>query len=124
MYGTKSNMLDNSWAVVTGGSDGIGLGFCHKLANEGFNICIISRNEAKINEKLEEIRKECRDGDESFKTLAVVADFCKLRTIEEYREAIGEKLQDLDVGMLVINAGYALGGPFTDLTDDEVEKHI
>ena len=75
-YGKKSELLDSSWAVVTGGSDGIGLGMCKKLASEGFNICIISRTESKINEKLEEIRKECRDGDSSFKTLCVVADFC------------------------------------------------
>lgn len=31
------------WAVVTGGSDGIGQGFCEELAKLGFNICVISR---------------------------------------------------------------------------------
>lgn len=55
-----------SWAVVTGGSDGIGLAMCKNLAKQGFNICIVSRSEKKINEKLEEIKKECRDGDQSF----------------------------------------------------------
>ena len=40
----------HSWAVVTGGSDGIGLAMAKKLANEGFNICIISRTESKIND--------------------------------------------------------------------------
>lgn len=25
---------------------------------------------------------------------------------------------------MVINAGYALGGPFLDLTDDEIERHV
>jgi len=68
-------MIGNSWAVVTGGSDGIGLSICKKLAREGFNICIVSRTQSKIEEKLIEITKECRDGDESFKTLCVVADF-------------------------------------------------
>lgn len=47
---------DRSWAVVTGGSDGIGLAMCKQLAEDGFNICIISRTERKINEKLDEIR--------------------------------------------------------------------
>ena len=32
------------WAVVTGGSDGIGEQFCRDLAARGFNICIIARN--------------------------------------------------------------------------------
>jgi len=51
-----------SWAVITGGSDGIGLEFCYQLASQGFNIVIIARNEekskaagAKIMEKYENI---------------------------------------------------------------------
>ena len=45
-------MMGNSWAVVTGGSDGIGLAISKKLAREGFNICIVSRTQSKIEEKL------------------------------------------------------------------------
>jgi D-arabinose 1-dehydrogenase-like Zn-dependent alcohol dehydrogenase len=33
-----------SWAVVTGATDGIGLGFCKVLVKMGFNIVLISRN--------------------------------------------------------------------------------
>jgi short-subunit dehydrogenase len=29
---------------------------CKKLANEGFNICIVARNEEKMKEKLVEIK--------------------------------------------------------------------
>ena len=90
MYGSADSREQKSWAVVTGGSDGIGLAMCKKLAREGFNICIVSRSENKINEKLAEIRKECRDGDSTFKTLCVVADFWKLRTMEEYRKVISD----------------------------------
>ena len=43
---------ENSWAVITGGSDGIGFGFCEELASQGFNICMISRNGEKINRKI------------------------------------------------------------------------
>ena len=39
---------NDSWAVVTGGSDGIGEEFCHVLAKQGFNICIVARNETKM----------------------------------------------------------------------------
>lgn len=67
-----------SWAVVTGGSDGIGLAMCKDLASQGFNICIVSRNESKINEKLDEIKKEFPE----VKTLCIVADMGKLTSIK------------------------------------------
>lgn len=43
-YGT------NSWAVITGASDGIGLAFAKELAKEGFNICLIARNPKKLSD--------------------------------------------------------------------------
>jgi hypothetical protein len=45
-----------SWAVVTGGSDGIGLGFCEELAALGFNVCMIARNRSKMEEALRKIK--------------------------------------------------------------------
>lgn len=53
-----------------------------------------------------------------------MADFAELRSIKDYREVIADKLNDLDVAILVLNAGYIIGGPFSELTDTEVEKHI
>lgn len=49
----KTKMFDKyggqgSWALVTGGSDGIGLAMCDNLANQGFNIIMVSRNQAKM----------------------------------------------------------------------------
>lgn len=38
----------DSWAVVTGGSDGIGLACCKHLASRGFNIVLIARNIDKM----------------------------------------------------------------------------
>ena len=63
---------EDSWAVVTGGSDGIGLAMCKKLADEGFNICMVARNEEKMKDKLKEIKT---------KTMYVVADFSKMTTL-------------------------------------------
>jgi 17beta-estradiol 17-dehydrogenase / very-long-chain 3-oxoacyl-CoA reductase len=36
---------EGCWAVVTGGTDGIGLGFVEVLVEDGWNVCIVSRNE-------------------------------------------------------------------------------
>lgn len=44
----------STWALVTGGSDGIGRGFVDNLLAQGFNVLIHGRN----SEKLDRIRKE------------------------------------------------------------------
>jgi len=41
---------------VTGGSDGIGLGFCEELGSLGFNICMIARNKQKMVDALQKIK--------------------------------------------------------------------
>lgn len=56
MKDLKKTYGDNSWAVVTGGSDGIGFGFCEELAAQGFNICMISRSKSKIDLKIKELK--------------------------------------------------------------------
>lgn len=93
---------NDTWAVVTGGSDGVGEQFCRDLAKLGFNICIISRNEQKMNEKLDDIKKTCG---KNIKTRAIVADFFKMTKIADY-EQLALKLQDIDIGMLFLNAGW------------------
>ena len=96
-YGGK-----DSWAVVTGGSDGVGLQFCKDLAARGFNICIVSRDEKKMQEKLEEIKKSTT---KQIKTKSIVADFFKFSKIQDY-EKLASQLKDLDIGILILNAGW------------------
>lgn len=70
-----------SWALVTGGSDGIGLEMARQLANDyKYNICIMARNEQKIKQKLKEIENEFK-----VKTKCLVTDFSKLTSIYQYR---------------------------------------
>ena len=45
----------DSWALVTGGSDGIGLEICEQMAAEGFNICIVGRSQSKIDSVLADL---------------------------------------------------------------------
>jgi len=47
-FGVKWRPGDNIWAVVTGGTDGIGLGYAKQLAAKGYSLLIISRNEDKL----------------------------------------------------------------------------
>lgn len=52
----------NEWALILGGSSGLGLATAKKLASQGLNICIVHRNsrmqEADIQAAFENIKKE------------------------------------------------------------------
>lgn len=87
----------NSWAIITGATDGIGYEFAHQLAQKGYNLCLISRNFAKLEKTQKSILLECP----SCSIELVTFDF----TSKDYRpleEAIN-KLPQIDI--LVNNVG-------------------
>ena len=47
----------NSWALITGSSDGIGKGIALSLAKEGFNIILSARTESKLEGVKNEIKR-------------------------------------------------------------------
>jgi len=44
--------------------------------------------------------------------------------ISDYQTIIGDKLKDLDIGLLILNAGWAEGGPFEWCSNQIIEDHI
>ena len=58
-FGTKCTTErygENSWAVVTGSTDGIGKECAKHLAGQGFNIVLVSRNLEKLNATAKEMQ--------------------------------------------------------------------
>ena len=49
--------MSNQTALVTGASDGIGLAFCAILASRGYNLILVARREAKLNEIARDLRQ-------------------------------------------------------------------
>ncbi|KAG7481212.1 hypothetical protein MATL_G00064170 [Megalops atlanticus] len=84
------------WAVITGGSDGIGKVYALELAKRGLDVVIISRSV----EKLERAAKEIGDST-GRKVKVMTADF----TEDDIYERIERNLQDLNVAVLVNNVG-------------------
>ena len=88
------------WAVVTGGSDGIGKGYALELAKRGLNICIISRTESKLKSVCEEITKK-----HGCKAEYITFDFNE----GDYQD-LYKKLQSFTwfekIGVLVNNVGF------------------
>jgi 17beta-estradiol 17-dehydrogenase / very-long-chain 3-oxoacyl-CoA reductase len=89
-----------SWAVVTGASDGIGLGFAVEFARLGFNICLISRTRSK----LESAQATVQAANAAVTTRIVVADF-RFSGEQQFWDDISRQICDLDVSVLVNNVG-------------------
>ena len=105
----------DAWALVTGGTDGIGLEMCQQLAAQGFNIVMVSRNADKIKARLE------KDIPSSVKSLALPIDLGTVVTIQEYRDKLEPVIRDLDIAVVCLNAGSMAAGPIDCQTDKEIE---
>ncbi|XP_055743469.1 17-beta-hydroxysteroid dehydrogenase type 3-like isoform X2 [Salvelinus fontinalis] len=84
------------WAVVTGGSDGIGRAYAFELAGRGLNVVILSRTKDKLDRVALEIEETTGQ-----KVKVIVADF----TEDDMYECIEGKLKGLNIGVLVNNVG-------------------
>jgi len=99
------------WALITGASSGIGTDYAKLLAKEGFDVVLTARSEASLKTLSEEIEKEYH-----VQTRIVLADLSK----KEGARHIHDSVKDLDIGLLINNAGQ---GWFGYLRDQEIE-HI
>mmetsp|Transcript_4423 Transcript_4423/g.4957 ORF Transcript_4423/g.4957 Transcript_4423/m.4957 type:complete len:309 (+) Transcript_4423:57-983(+) len=109
----------NSWAVITGGSDGIGKGFAEVLAQQGVNVCIVARNE----EKMGNVAGQLKMLNPEIQTRCVVADFAKSYQEDFYPRLMG-KIEDLDICLLVNNVGVVHVSREADLTEQQIRDLI
>ncbi|UNT00544.1 SDR family NAD(P)-dependent oxidoreductase [Streptomyces tubbatahanensis] len=83
------------WAVVAGGSEGVGAAFAHRLAEAGINLVLIARKP----EPLERTADEARARGVEVRTLQLDL------LAKTAPAALREVTDDLDVGLLIFNAG-------------------
>ncbi|GFQ81705.1 inactive hydroxysteroid dehydrogenase-like protein 1 [Trichonephila clavata] len=93
------------WAVVTGGTDGIGKEYARALARHGLNIIIISRNKEKLEKTAQEIEKDFK-----VQTYIIQADFA---AGQEIYNNISKQLEDKEIGILINNVGVMYDYPET-----------
>lgn len=106
----------NSWAVVSGASDGIGLEYCRRLVKEGFNIVMISRDLEKLEQKKEELK--LLNG--NIQILVIAKDFTGSDKAVFFKD-IGEKLKGLDISIVINNVGLSIEKDFYELETKEIK---
>jgi short-subunit dehydrogenase len=84
------------WALILGGSEGVGVSFARKLAADGINLVLVARKPEPLAETAEALKREF--GVE-VRTLGL--DLTAADAVERVRALT----DDLEVGMLIYNAG-------------------
>src|SRR5690348_9320219 len=99
------------WAVIPGGSEGVGASMAHALGKGGFNIVLLARKQGPLDEVAQSIR--AKHGVQ-VRTLSV--DLNRTDAIDQVRKVT----DDIDVGLVIYNAGAAHRvGFFLDGTLDD-----
>ena len=91
------------WAVVTGASSGIGRDFALQLAQAGLNVVLIARRRELLDALASDIAQEYR-----VQTRVIDTDLASADALGK----IESSTQDLDIGLLVSNAGAGFPGAF------------
>ncbi len=97
------------WALVTGASAGIGQGFAEQLAGAGLNVVLVARR----RERLEALAARLETA-HAIKSRILVVDLVEPGAAARICQAV----TDLDIGLLVNNAGTGWIGRF-DLQEPE-----
>src|SRR5689334_3748656 len=100
--------LEGKIALVTGASQGIGLGIAEALAAEGSSLVLTARNIQRLNHNAESLTRAGID------VLAIPADVTDEAQVQEVFRHTRERFGRLD--LLINNAGIFDGGPLDELS--------
>jgi len=103
------------WALVTGSSSGIGEEFAEQLAVKGLNLVLVARRKNVLDKLALELETQ-----HGVSVLALEADLGDARSIL----AIEKATQDIEIGLLVSNAGTGSPGAFLKHDPDQEARLI
>jgi len=94
------------WALVTGASSGLGEEFARQIAARAVHLVLVARR----RERLASLARDL-EGEHGVSTLVAPIDLAREDLLEALRPSIG----DIEIGLLVSNAGFNDSGPFTEI---------
>lgn len=111
-----SKHSERSLALITGASVGIGATYADRLARRGFDLILVARNQARLDELAARLRATTGVNVETLKAdLTVAADVAQ----------VAQRLSsDPAISMLVNNAGVAVSGPLLGSDPQRLENMI
>src|SRR5712672_1796748 len=103
------------WALVTGASSGIGKEFAQQIAASGINVVLVARRDALLAELGHAITEEF---DVQYRALSM--DLSQ----EGFIAGLAEATHDIDIGLVVSNAGTGNSGKFLKLDRQLLQKTL
>lgn len=98
------------YALVTGATMGIGRDIARLLHAKGLKVVLTGRN----LERLKEIERELPG------SIAIAADLTK----EDDLQAFFNQIEQIDIGLVVVNAGFGSAGYFADQDEQEAKEML
>jgi 17beta-estradiol 17-dehydrogenase / very-long-chain 3-oxoacyl-CoA reductase len=97
----KEGVIGSPWAIVTGASDGIGLGFAQELASQGFNVILHGRNAQKLQSVSDTLHAQFPGRKFKILVLDAIQD---AGDVDKIQAALAQ-FKDLEVKVLINNVG-------------------
>ena len=100
------------WALIAGGSEGLGAAFAEQLAARGLNLALVARGAEALRALAARLEEQ----------YAVQVEPIRVDLAEpDAARAIAGQVAGLDVGLLIYNAAYPATGAFFDIP---LEEHL
>ncbi|MAZ49043.1 MAG: short-chain dehydrogenase [Halobacteriovoraceae bacterium] len=106
-------MTSKTWAIITGASSGIGTELARELAGLSYNLVIVARREERLNQLALELKSKY-----SVKVQVITLDLLK----DGACERLYAETKDLNIEILINNAGFGLCKKFADTSMDSIKN--
>jgi short-subunit dehydrogenase len=103
------------WALVAGGSQGMGAAWAEALARQGLNLVLVARHPGPLAATAAAVRERF-----SVEVREVVADL----SAPEVAETLETALEGLELGLLVYNAAVSHTGAFLEAPEELYERLV
>jgi short-subunit dehydrogenase len=110
-------MSNGTYALITGGSEGIGLEIAKQFAADGTNLVLVSRNEEKLTKAKAELLSI-----DNVDIITYALDLSSLDSAEALHAFIHEK--NISVSYLINNAGFGIDGDFSEQSTEDMTTLI